>query len=377
MADPEIEFLQLCLRAQCDAAALGLVRHFINHVELDWSRVQIIAADQRLGPSIYDVTRNTGIVPASVEQALEQSYHDTARRNLVLWHELRLVLDALKAAGIPVLVLKGAALAETVYRNVALRPMADVDLLVAPGNVARLIDVLRPLGFLPPQVEMRAGTIAAFENEILLCAPKRADFDIHWSLFDSPFHQYTVSMDWFWETARPLAINDTKTLMLGPEATLLHLCGHIWLHHGGETLLGLHDAARTVAFDPGPFDWDELLRRARTYNLVLPTQRVLDRIAELWKIALPADVHRRVAAMEPSTDEARTLKWLATARLGTAHRLWADLRSIPGWRQRLRFAWTLMLPSALYMRVRYGVRHPVLLPAYYVYRWIRGLRSAL
>jgi hypothetical protein len=48
---------------------------------------------------------------------------------------------------------------------------------------------------------------------------------------------------------------------------------------------------------------------------------------------------------------------------------------MPGWRQRVRFARTNLFPSAAYMRQRYQIKHPLLLPLYYPYRWLRGLRG--
>jgi len=67
--------------------------------------------------------------------------------------------------------------------------------------------------------------------------------------------------------------------------------------------------------------------------------------------------------------------WPLPCKRATGRRFWSDLRAIPGWRQRLRFARTHLLPSAAYMRRRYGIAHPLLLPLYYPYRWLRGLRG--
>lgn len=45
------------------------------------------------------------------------------------------------------------------------------------------------------------------------------------------------------------------------------------------------------------------------------------------------------------------------------------------WTERWRFATATVFPSAPYMRRRYGVQHSWLLPFYYPYRWLRGLRG--
>ena len=50
-------------------------------------------------------------------------------------------------------------------------------------------------------------------------------------------------------------------------------------------------------------------------------------------------------------------------------------RFLSRWSERLGYAWTHLFPSAAYMRQRYDIPHPLLLPLYYPYRWFRGLRS--
>ena len=59
-----------------------------------------------------------------------QVYLASAHRNLRLFGELRQILRAFNAAGLSVIPLKGACLAEMIYGNIALRPMVDVDLLL-------------------------------------------------------------------------------------------------------------------------------------------------------------------------------------------------------------------------------------------------------
>ena len=57
-------------------------------------------------------------------------YYNSAARNMRLYKQLENFLDKFATEKIPVIMLKGAHLAWTVYPNMALRPMADVDLLV-------------------------------------------------------------------------------------------------------------------------------------------------------------------------------------------------------------------------------------------------------
>ncbi len=56
---------------------------------------------------------------------LKKEYQWSLARNMILFDELNRVLKAFNEAGIEVIVLKGAALAQTVYPDIALRPMGE------------------------------------------------------------------------------------------------------------------------------------------------------------------------------------------------------------------------------------------------------------
>jgi hypothetical protein len=183
-------------------------------------------------------------------------------------------------------------------------------------------------------------------------------------------------MDWFWQTAQPLRLGDIPTLMLGPEALLMHLCGHLALHHAATGLLWWHDIIEVLLARAGELDWSELIARTRAYELVLPVRTVLTRAQAEWGVPLPVHAIAALTALSSSSAEERVFTRLTQPRRPAGERFWIDLLGMSGWRQRLRFARTNLFPSAAYMRQRYAIAHPLLLPLYYPYRWLRGLRGA-
>ncbi|HEV2846248.1 MAG TPA: nucleotidyltransferase family protein [Thermoanaerobaculia bacterium] len=80
-------------------------------------------------------------VPAAVQERLEISYFQTAARSARIYAQLREMLEALGKEQIPVIVLKGAYLAEIAYADVTLRPMRDVDLLARQADLARAVRI--------------------------------------------------------------------------------------------------------------------------------------------------------------------------------------------------------------------------------------------
>lgn len=375
------QFLLLCLRGRWDLTALERARALSARSDLDWDALCQVACAEGVAPLLYHIARAQDLLPPSVKQDLRPVYYYNAGRNLRFLHRLEDVVSHLTAEGVPVILLKGAALAETVYRNASVRPMVDLDLLVRKEDVPTALRVLSALGYEPAQAEFRAGYLFTYNNEIVLVeiGEVKAPIEIHWSLFAPRYYQHAVPMDWFWQTALPVRIGNASAWMLGPEAQVLHLCGHLLLHHGSEKrlrLLWLHDVAEVIAFYQEQIDWNQVLARAQAYDLVLSLQEILTRVGDEWHAPIPPDVLEQLRALRPSRDEERSFAWLTTVDR-PAQRFWTDLASVSGWGPRLRFVWYNLFPSAGYMQRRYCIPHRFLVPLYYPYRWFLGLRDTL
>jgi hypothetical protein len=375
------QFLRLCLRGRWDPAALEVARALRARSDFDWDALRWVAYREGVAPLLYDIAGGQDLLPPSVKQDLRLVYYYHAGRNLLLLHKLEDVVGHLAAEGVPVILLKGAALAKTVYGNDAVRPMADLDLLVRREHVSTALRVLSAMGYEPAHPKLRANDVFAYNYDVMLVKPGKtqAPIEIHWRLFSPLYYQHTVPMDWFWQTALPASVGDVPNRVLGPEAQMLHLCGHLLLKHGhaGEPrLLWLHDVAEVVAFYQEQIDWDQVLGRAQAYDLVLPTQRILTRVGDEWHAPIPSAAPERLRALRPSRDEERIFNWLAAAHHPAQHSL-ANLVSMPGWGPRLRFAWCKLFSSAAYMQHRYRIPHQFLVPLYYPYRWFLGLRDIL
>ncbi|MFN2124234.1 MAG: nucleotidyltransferase family protein [Candidatus Promineifilaceae bacterium] len=91
----------------------------------------------------------------------------TARRNLYLLSELKKATGCLSQAGMGRIILKGAALVETTYKNLAVRPMLDLDLMIRKEEVPRALELLCSEGY-RQDVEPHSGSALVFENELLL-----------------------------------------------------------------------------------------------------------------------------------------------------------------------------------------------------------------
>ena len=364
----------LILRGRWDKTALQVAREIAKNSDLDWDNLCEFVYIEALTPLLYRILRNEDWLPENVQTQWQNAYYQNACRNTLLLRELGKVLQSLADIGVDVIVLKGAALAEKVYGDIAARQMVDLDLLIHPEDLAIVREVVANLGYQLAGVEMQSGFNEEFRNEEIHLKQGliNINLDLHWKLVSPVYYQRTFLTDWFWETAILTKLSDAPAFILGNEAQIVYLCAHLMLHHGGNSLLWLHDIAEAIAFSPTAIDWDLVITKAQTYNLVLSVQQILLRVADEWKAEIPVNVRSQLVALKPTWEEVRAYSWQNQTM---ALRLFDDLAGAKDWLTRLHIAWNTLFPSRAYMQQRYQIPHSLLIPLYYPYRWLRGFRK--
>lgn len=169
--------------------------------------------------------------------------------------ELKTLLGAFEAGGVPVIALKGPALAAGLYADPALRPCSDLDFLVAPDRIEDALRVLAAQGYRrAPHFEgLPAAALRWIDCEIRLRGP-HIDVDLQWAVAP-PGHILAFDPNLLWRERR---IADDVPV-LSREATLLFLCAH-GAKHGWSRLIWLSDVARLV---PLEIDWPRACALAR------------------------------------------------------------------------------------------------------------------
>lgn len=378
MIEDTERFIVACLCSRREQALPVEAKQLAQDGQISWKAVVERAREQRCAPLLYSMLQDEDFVPSEIKQRLAEAYQAEALRNTVLLHRLQSLLVKMRQAGIPVLVLKGAALAESVYKNIALRPMSDVDILVQRTELEAALAILGAAGYARHRPEERPGMFAAFENEVMLgnLAAPELSLELHWSLLDSPHYQRVIDESWLWDTAVPFSLNGQEAHMLGPEAQVLHLSAHLLLHHEGTELLWLNDIAEVLHQSQGRFDWRLLIDKALAYDLVLPLKDVLPHLAAVWWAPVPQSALDRLMQIEPTPAERDVFRHLTAPGQPLAQQLWSDFAALPKWSQRLAYMLRKLFPSTAYMRHRYRIKNPGLLPFFYVYRWLLGIQSA-
>ncbi len=374
---PEACFLRCCLVARHFPPALTEAANMSETDQLNWELVWSMAVDERCAGLLYHVTQNTLLLPPELASRAHFYFFQTGLDNIDRLTELARVIRHLQAENIDVVALKGAALAEHIYGNLALRPMRDVDILVRRSQSVKALQIMQTLGYCRSRPELAPNTDRLTESELLLHHPERAAgfFELHWALFDSPYYADRPAQDVLWTQVNELVIRDTSVLVLAPEMQLLHLCGHLMMHHDGHGLLWWQDIVELLNYYADELDWTLVAGLAQKNDLVLSLRTVLSELQANWYLSLPDEAVAVMHTLVESPNERRVFEQMNANRGSPAARLTHGFFALPGWRRRLRFFYHNVFPSGEYMDQRYGIRHPLYRPFYYIKRWLIGLAS--
>lgn len=238
----------------------------------DWADVVQLSLRHRIAPQIYQGLKKYGLstyVPADVFQLLRETYLHNAVRNTRRFHELSKVLKMLKREGVPVIVLKGAHLAEVVYEKIGMRSMSDVDLLFRKEDLSRAQEKLMATGYIPYS--------------------RRLPLDLHWNI-DLSIAHLNIDIKKIWDRARPAFIGGVEVLVLCPEDLLLHLCIHLSFHHESFQFAGLRtfcDIREAIWCYNGQIEWKSIVKRAKKWGVGNAIYLTLSLVRDLLNVEMP------------------------------------------------------------------------------------------
>jgi hypothetical protein len=197
---------------------------------LDWAKVAWLAEQERASPVLW--RRLSAIAPLpEAAQPLHRMSMVSEFRMAHLEARLLSALDTLQDADIEPVLLKGAALALTVYGSFVARPMSDVDLLVPRDEVKGAHDALIASGW----TEGIDNTPEFYQGHhhlqpLIDSQGTGTSLELHTSLFFEG-HPFALTSDDIRRRAEKVVVGGRTALVPSVHDQLLHLCLHFaWSH---------------------------------------------------------------------------------------------------------------------------------------------------
>jgi hypothetical protein len=338
------------------------------------SEILSVADDEGVASLVYQALAASPArdVPAALTEAFAAAAREQAAREMLRRQEIASALAALDGAGVAPIVLKGAALAYTVYDRPDLRPRDDTDLLVREDDLDRVREAMASCGY-------EAGLLCDGELLFRQYQMEKSDrfgtshvVDVHWKISTQPVFADVLSYDEVAAASAPIPALGRSARGCGAAHGLLIAAIHPVMHHRNvERLVWLYDVHLLASGMSGAALQDmAALAMARRVGGV--TAHTLARARARFGTAIPAALIRDLEQRDPGEPSRAYL---------AAGRHWSDelgdsLGALPTLGDRLTLVREVMLPSPRYMRSRYqigdGVLAAAMLPALYVHRLIAG-----
>ena len=235
----------------------------------DWESLADWALRFKVGGLFYREIKSRNfpaeLIPVDVRNRLREAYRDLATINTSLFFDASKVLKSLADNQLPVIALKGLSLAKSIYGDIALRPMSDMDLLVKEEDLVRAGRILLTLGYKPdfPAWESMVKTyhhLPPFTNK------SGAIIELHWNIVtpDSPIK---VDLDGLWARACLIKVDNVEVRVFSPEDLFLHLCIHACFDlQTGLGLIPLCDMAGLIKTSADKIDWQIVIERAARWG---------------------------------------------------------------------------------------------------------------
>ncbi|MCK4734394.1 MAG: nucleotidyltransferase family protein, partial [Methanophagales archaeon] len=314
-------------------------------------------------------------------------YYKNIARNMLLYDELSKILIAFNDAGIDVIVLKGAFLAETIYKNIGLRPMGDVDLLIKKEDLQKAKKELVQLRYVPPviiyptkwheklyeQMQTEQGEEIPFFNH-----DKTVKIDVHWDI-QSPSSPFQIDINKFWENAQPVKIVDVEAQMLAPEDLLLHLCLHLNRHlvnRGTMDYKSYGDIAEVIWHYGEKINWKYLVQSTKNYGIEEPIYQSLYNVNKYLGAFVPVDVLKAIKTVKSNVNIEDIFKSSRILEGNLKKRnQWREinylkrLTKVDGLMNKAHILFGDVFPCKEFMMQRYSIRNKKLIGVYYLIRF--------
>jgi hypothetical protein len=268
------ETQELLLRAALLPGAPGVAAWTAARPQIDVDRLP--SELHRLIPLLAKVLTARGVDDPELPR-LKGVYQFSWYRNQLLFADAATLLAVLEAAGVPTMLLRGAAMVVAYHGDAGARPMNDLDVLVRPS-----------------QVEHREAAVTLRNRQGRVVR-------LHWQPSrNMPLPD--VAREPMWQRSIEVTLGHTATRVPDPADYLVQACIDGARANSGSTLRWITDVTVLLGAVPD-LDWDLLASEARRHHVSLLVAEALRYLVETLDVDVPRAAIGAMAAAPTSPRE--------------------------------------------------------------------------
>jgi hypothetical protein len=278
-------------RARPSDADLAMVRTLASG-SVEWAWLLELALRHGVGALLYQSLHAAGGAPEDMLERLRAAVQAQTQHALRQTGELLAIAGDFGQAAIPLLALKGPALAALAYGNLAFRSSVDLDILVRRADLPRAMRAFERRGYHLVE-QLALAQTSAYQRAQHHYSFVRGEHlvELHYELRERCFG-YPLHTDALWGRAAPVQLAGGTLLAPCHADQLVSLCMH-GAGHSWERLGWICDIAELLRL-PHTLDWEALLNGMRVQGAERMLLLGLSLAHTLLDAPLPAIVLERI-----------------------------------------------------------------------------------
>jgi hypothetical protein len=301
--------------------------------------------------------------PLEIRRVLEEGSKFRVAQDMLRANYLRKLLQGFADHGVPCLLTKGEALANTLYLTPGTRTRCDSDLFIPIDDIAAACQAVLDAGFVivSPVYKTHQFVVRRRGEE-----PDVFEFDVHWRVLNAPRYARALPFDEVYERSIELPGMEPARALNAVDALLLacmHRVGSEW--HDRQRLIWIYDIHLLVSAMT-LMQLGEFAEKAVSLDVQVACWRGLTRAHECFGTHLPGEIMAQLALPEGPLTLSRRY---AQSNLGL---LVDDWRQLPDSRARRTLLRELFLPSGESLMHKYGKEDRHWLPLLWLRQVVGG-----
>lgn len=344
-----------------------------------WMRLTDILNHDRIIPFLYS---RIGLLseelqpPKCIIDIMREYFLNSRVASMEMDKQLEKILLAFKQEQIRVLVMKGPAIAWSVYPDPVMRPYDDIDLLVLPKQFVKAREVMETLGYKCEAKIFGTSKDVQFEEHFHYqgSSIKKLLVEIHWDLHRFYGAKQDIVLDDLFHNAIIVNTPAFSFETFNPVDALLYMVSHAGLSHTEDIrLTWICDITRIVSRLKAPEDWRLLQLRSVGWGIRLLLEKFM-KMAQVWNnLKIPNEFADFSLWPKPSQDELALWPHITQKNKNVISML--KLR-IPGnldFSEKMRLLFRLIFPMPEHVCVDFPCRYKWQIPWSYIQYWLKWL----
>jgi hypothetical protein len=314
--------------------------------------------------------------PKYITNIMREYFFISRVQNIKMDKQLERLLLALKQEQIKVLVMKGPAIAWSIYPDPAMRPYDDIDLLVLPQQFVKARKILGTLGYM---CEAKLFEILKdVQSEEHFHYQDRSTInlqvELHWDLHCFYGAKHNIALDDLFHNAITVKTSSFYFETFNAVDTLLHMVAHIGFSHTKDIRLSwISDIAQISSHLKVPEDWILLQTRSIEWGIRLLFEKII-KMAEAWNgINVPDGFADFSSWPKPLQNELAIWPYITKKHESTISMLKIRLPGNLNLFEKMRLLFRLIFPPSDYILIEFPCRYKWQVPWSYIQYWLKWL----